>query len=87
MRKPTPAMLEVLRMMANGWELGLNAYPGGQGYWMQRGGLGRGGPAKGVNSNTASGLLQRGLFTLGEGFPTRPATLTETGRKIAEAKP
>jgi hypothetical protein len=53
--------IEVLRMMADGWELGL--YRSLHGHWtLQEGGLGRGGETKRVGHPTAFGLYDKGLI-------------------------
>ena len=57
---------EVLRLMAEGWELGhdtaFGARGGGCWGWLQRGGLGRGGECIDVHGSVAKALIRRGLI-------------------------
>lgn len=70
-RKLTPAMLTVLRDMLDGWELGHNTTLRGR-CWMQKGGIGCGGPSKDVKTTTVHGLYQRGLIEpIGPRFPNQ----------------
>jgi len=76
-KRPTPAMLEVLRMMLVGWQLGHRGGLTG-GYWLQKGGCGKGGESKDVNSLTICGLRDRGMIEVDvRGFPTIKYRLTE----------
>ena len=61
---------DVLDALKDGWELGRSATPDGE-WWLQKGGLGRGGKSLPVNVNTAFSLLKRGLIEKKrDGFPT-----------------
>lgn len=61
MSLPTPAQQEIMRYLANGWELGVS-----QGwrsnpdrYWLQEGKIGHGGKSKKVNAGTARRLIYK----------------------------
>ena len=80
MMKLSKAQSEILRMMATGWELGLSMTMDG-GFWIQKGGLGRGGDSQNVHHGTAGALENRGLIERCEySFPTQRLRLTEAGR-------
>lgn len=77
-------MLEVLRLMMDGWELG--HYSGMDGHWViQEGGIGKSGKAKYPHSSTGFGLLKRNLITSGvDRFPVTIYHITPAGRKALE---
>ena len=85
--KLSPNQIEVINLMKEGWELGRNCTSGrdiGRQWWMQKGGLGRGGEAKTINSATAWKLYHLGLITKPNPnleFPTEHWALTEEGQK------
>lgn len=83
MQKLSPAQMKVLKLMAEGWELGLssglNFYA-----WLQKNGLGCGGPTERVHAGTFNGLCRRGLVRqVRYGFLSSLYGLTDDGKKIA----
>lgn len=71
---------EVLRLMSEGWELGST---GGfkPSWWLQEGGIGRGGKTKDVRSTTHLSLLGLGLIEqAAHKFPFTYYRLTEKGK-------
>lgn len=84
--KLSKTQLEVLRLMASGeWELGFTSGFGDAHYWMQKGGLGRGGETKKINVKTGHALYRKGFTELSKlGFPTSHYRLTEKGQKALE---
>ncbi len=84
MKKPTPKMLEVLHLMAEGWELGF--YSGFKGNWtIQKGGLGKGGEANYLHSAIGWGLFDRKLIIPDDPrFPVAHYHMTPAGRKALE---
>lgn len=86
MSKLSKSQLELLKLMADGWELGKDA-TGSSGWWMQKGGLGRGGEAKNVHLTTAHNSYKKGLIKRDDTKPHFPSThycLTEKGKKAVE---
>jgi hypothetical protein len=84
--KLSPVQREVLRLMSSGWELGEDMGTNSHA-WVQKGGLGRGGETKKVNSNTVYALWrEKYIEIVKEAFPTRRFKLTEKGKKISRAK-
>jgi len=85
MPKLSKNQLEVLRLMSEGWELGRShGFDGDRPWWMQKGGLGRGGDSKKVNSNTTFSLYKKGLIYKPDPkteFPTEHWALTEKGKE------
>lgn len=61
-KKPTAKMLEVLKLMKEGWELASSNSMMDSRTRLQKGGTGKGGEVKGIHSSTFWGLLQRGLI-------------------------
>jgi len=62
---------EVLRLMANGWELGQGMDRDGR-CWIQKGGLGMGGEAETVSNATLHSLWRKNLIIeVAEAFPLR----------------
>ena len=57
----TPAQQHIVERLRNGWVLGLEMTLAG-GYWLQQGGLGRGGATESVHANTAHALYKRGVI-------------------------
>lgn len=80
---------EVIDYMGAGWALAVSSSVLGAGVWLQRDGVGRGGPTKKVNSATFSALHQRGLlYCQKDRFPTATYCLTAAGRAhVAEGEP
>ena len=69
---------EILRLMAEGWEMGhsttIDAYT-----WLQKGKVGHGGEHRNVHSSTFAALRRRDLIqSTGYRFPTETYVLTET---------
>ena len=52
---------EILRLLREGWELGSDMGIDGS-WWMQRDGLGRGGPSRRVHAASARALHHKGLI-------------------------
>ena len=76
----TPAQQHVVDRMRAGWSLGLTMTLTG-GYWLQEGGLGRGGKAEDVRANTAHALYTRDVIqSKRRGFPVEEFQLTEAWR-------
>jgi len=81
---------EILHLMSEGYELGLDiSYRGG--YWLQKGGLGRGGESKHDISSDVCWSLRRKdyISTKYRRFPTEAFQLTKLGKKalaLAEVK-
>jgi len=83
MPRQTKSQLEILRLMASGWELGLECVMLAR-YWMQKGGLGYGGEARNVHATTAHSLRKKGLIERNPNKPYFPSIhyrLSEKGRK------
>lgn len=59
--KPSKAQQEILDLMANGWELGL-CHGLAPRYWLQKGGLGKGGEIKNIRSAVPCKLVDLGLI-------------------------
>ena len=59
--KLTRLQANVIDALKNGWELGRSATSEGR-WWLQQGGLGRGGKTIDVHTNTALALMKRGLI-------------------------
>lgn len=77
MAKISSKQTEVLRLMAAGWSLGVHA-----GVWLQRDGIGRGGPTLKVRKDVFGALCRRGLVTkIRQGFPSSEYGLSAAGRK------
>ena len=78
MRKLSEAQQDVLDKMRSGWELGRSERGRDDArYWMQQGGLGRGGQTQNVSYATVRALLKLGLITSGKwSFPTIKYHLT-----------
>ena len=86
MKKLNPAQLGVLKLMAEGWELGVSSSAQGSRAWLQKEGLGKGGEVQSLSIATVHALRKRGfIVSLTEyGFPTGCNTLTDAGRKQVE---
>lgn len=54
---------EILRLLKEGWELGIDMGITGS-WWMQKDGLGMGGPSRHVHAASARALRQKGLIKL-----------------------
>ena len=83
--KVSKTQLEVLCLMADGWELGQTASGGNSSYWIQKGGLGRGGKVKKIGHGTGYALYKKGLIETASSkfrYPTSHYCLTEKGRNV-----
>jgi hypothetical protein len=81
LRKPTIAQLRVLRLLANGWQLGWShAAWTGRAAWIQEGGIGRGGDTRTVHGNTFHALRSRSWTA----WPTEKWDITDKGRHALE---
>ena len=77
----TTAQQHVVDRMRVGWSLGLTMTLTG-GYWLQQGGLGRGGATESVHANTAHALRTKGVIqSVRRVFPVEEFQLTEAWRK------
>lgn len=80
MKKLSQKQSEVIRLMREGWELGHSCKMEGRS-WIQKGGIGKGGNFKNVNSNTFQAIYDRKLIVAIErSFPTHKYALTELGK-------
>lgn len=79
MRKFTKSQAEVILLMREFWQLGVNLAGGG--VRIQKDGIGRGGETKKVSSSTFHTLIDAGLLEcVDEDFPTKKYILSELGR-------
>jgi hypothetical protein len=82
----TPKLIEILKLMNNGWELGLSDRArNGFEWWMQKGGLGRGGEAKQIHGRVDVYKLKREGLIDNDGkfhFPTTSYFLTDKGKQF-----
>lgn len=77
--KLSPAQVETLTLMTQGWELASSLTFDSR-VWLQQGGAGRGGDTKRVNRATFAALVRQGLVEMNKaGFPTRTYKLTAKG--------
>lgn len=78
--KLSPSQQRVVDRMREGWELGISNSISAPNAWLQRDGLGRGGPTEKVSRGTVDALRKRGIITTGRfSFPTQRYTLSPTG--------
>jgi hypothetical protein len=83
MKKLTEAQKKVLRKLGGGWEMGAGMTLSG-GFWMQNGGLERGGERMTIHSATAYALEDMGLVERCEhAFPVQRMALTKQGKIVA----
>ena len=82
--KLTPRQVVVIKMLAEGWHLGLST-SGNRYTWLQKDGLGKGGEAKSVHNQTVSSLFRAQLIEPGPySFPSREWFLSDRGKKAAQ---
>lgn len=84
-KPPTPAQVRILLRLVEGWHLAQSTtYAGG--CWLQRDGIGKGGPAEVANAGTVNALWSNGLLRCSrDDFPVRELVLTKAGREAARA--
>jgi len=84
-----PSMLHVLRLMAEGWELGFDTSGRSDGrWWIQKGGLGHGGATEELDVPIVEGLIRRKLIERAPGNAFgKPASyrLTAAGKEAARS--
>lgn len=82
------AMEEVLRLLESGaWELGYSDGIRSDGrYWMQKGGLSKGGETRGVRSSTVRALERRKLVRVVPRTPSQPFWLRRYELIYAEGR-
>jgi len=85
--KLTPKLIEILKLMNSGWQLGLSKSCTG-GWWLQKGGCGYGGESKRFHGNVKIfELVKENLIKSdGYGFPTQTYHLTEKGKGFLNEK-
>lgn len=67
---------EALKLMREGWQLGVDTTFSG-GAWLQKGGCGYGGESKNISLATVHALSKKGLIDVDkDGFPLRTYKLT-----------
>ena len=73
---------EILQLIVDGWELGLDLTLGGN-YWIQKGGLGRGGESnRKISSDACQSLRNKGYIAAKyRVFPVQAFELTNAGRE------
>lgn len=89
--KITPARLEILRLLANGWQIARSSryITFGEREWMQEGEIGRGGKAKDVRAGTVLALSDLGMIRRVNGgnlASTQVFVITEKGAALVAAK-
>lgn len=86
MTKLSERQQKIIDLMAAGWELGVSGSMDFRA-WLQRDGIGRGGPTENLNGNTFTSLSRRKLIRQKEQrFPTSKWELTEAGRELARVE-
>jgi len=83
--KLSPKLLEILELMNDGWELGFSIGVSKALWWIQKGGLGRGGEAKYPHGRIQIRRLSKEGLIANDGkhhFPTTPYFLTDKGKKF-----
>lgn len=85
--KLSKAQKKIMELMNSDWELGISLGIDAD-YWIQEGGLGKGGESKhGLNYKTISKLNQLDLIEINKkSFPTTSFKLTEKGKRYLERK-
>jgi len=85
--KLTKKLIEILIFMNSGWELGIS-HAGSFGFWLQKGGCGKGGEYKEIHGRTNIYKLKiEGLIASnGYGFPTEKYHLTDKGKLFLERR-
>lgn len=85
LRMTFPQKRLLIAIICQNWEIGLDSTYSNGGWWMQQGGLGRGGPAQKVNSRTAFILCERKWIKAGKRtFPTTHYMVTDLGKAALE---
>lgn len=79
--KLTKTQQEVVDLLKQGWELAIGRDFHG-GCWVQEGGIGRGGRARNIRSDTAHALVKKGVVRcVSRKFPTSVYVLKENDGK------
>ncbi|KKL04120.1 hypothetical protein LCGC14_2619280 [marine sediment metagenome] len=64
--------MEVVNLMREGWELGVGCAFGDYRSWLQKGGIGKGGPTKHISGATTHALWKKKVIIISKDeFPTR----------------
>jgi len=81
--KPTKSQIEVLELMADGWNLGWSSSFYSRGCWLQKGRIGHGGTCKRLSVNTAEVLCKNEwIRRVGqERFPSTEYTISAAGKR------
>lgn len=82
--KVSESQKKVLRLMAEGWALGTEVGIYNRA-WLQRDGLGRGGPVEYIRSPTVEALCVKKLIVAKRTFPNTTWSLTKQGKEVAES--
>jgi hypothetical protein len=87
-RKPAPALSakqeDVVGLMRQGWELGVSSSINRRGAWLQKDGVGKGGPTVTVSLATVRALREKGWVILTQpGYPTSTFRLADGPRPSA----
>lgn len=84
--KLTPARVEILRLLANGWQAGRSDGHAYQIEWMQQGGIGKGGARKEIRKGTLRTLREMGLLDENPGHCSHLKVFDLTDMGKAELK-
>lgn len=80
MKKLSETQIEIIKLMREGWQLGVSLSMDSR-YWIQKDGVGRGGETKKVTSPVYHGLKERGVLEcVDNDFPTAKYNLNELGK-------
>jgi len=81
--KLSPKLIEILVLMNSGWELG-RSNTSSLGWWLQKGGIGKGGETNEIHGRTNMYMLTNSklIASNGYGFPTQKYYLTEEGKQF-----
>lgn len=85
--KLSPKLIEILKLMNDGWELGFHEGVSSMGFWIQKNGLGHGGESKQIHGRTNVYKLKIAGLIDNDGkhhFPTTPYFLTDKGKKFVK---
>ncbi len=80
MKKLSETQIEIIKLMREGWQMGVSL-AGSSRIWIQKDGVGRGGETKKVTSPVYNGLKERGVLEcVDNDFPTAKYNLNELGK-------